>query len=523
MRPKWTIPALLLTILAVGATAAFAGMTMLGDPWADFLVVAALTEAGLLAWTALDKGLSRRQRGWLFGLLVAAPIVGLAFTDVSPLGAFREFFRKQPEPASYEPPPPKEFNYEYPKSDVVPDLTKTSPHDWRGFRGKYGLGRAASPVKLATDWKKNPPKLLWKHPIGGGGGSSVAIVGDFLLSNEQRGKWEVLACYELRTGKQCWEHREDQYFFETFCAAGPRTAPVVVDGNVVTYGGLGRLLKVDGRTGEPLWHVDLLKVHQTNGPSFGITASPLVVDGMVIAGVGATTASLVAHDLETGKLRWKAPGKPASYSSPTEMTLSGFRQIVWFNMEGLYGYDPADGRELWSQPFSYGNRNNVAQPLAFSSTGKGEPDSVMISAGDGAGCAAFAIEKNGGEWKPRKLWENQNLRLKYSSAIQFGDMAVGLDEHILAAIDLKTGKRRWKHGGDRFGYGQIVSSGEQLLVQAEDGKVIIGDVTDKDYIERGKFETVVSKTWNTPALAGDILAVRGVDVMAVYQLPTAEK
>jgi outer membrane protein assembly factor BamB len=244
-----------------------------------------------------------------------------------------------------------------------------------------------------------------------------------------------------------------------------------------------------------------------------------VYDDLAVVGIGGQKGSLVAYDLKSGDLRWSQGRAPASYSSPTVAVLAGARQIVWFRHGGLAGFDPKDGRELWSVVWNDGLGNNVCQPLVFSSNGKGEPDTVLISAGDDAGAAAYAIERSLDGFKARELWKNKNLKLKYSSAIQVRDMAVGLDEHILTAIDLKTGKRRWKHG-DRFGYGQIVASGDQLIVQAEDGRIVLGEAIDKEFIERGKFQSKLEKTWNTPALVGNLLVLRNQQSLAAYQLPT---
>jgi outer membrane protein assembly factor BamB len=520
-RANWLPPIVLLALLAVSGGAALAGFTVIGDPSADFLFAAAIVSAGLLAWVALEKDLPRSQRLTVAGAVVAISVVGLAFTDVGPVSALRDLLRTQREPTPYQAPPPKAFDYEYPASDVVPNLAKTGPRDWPGYLGADRTGWATAPVKLAGDWKSNPPKLLWQHPVGGGV-ASPAVVGDFLISFEQRGKDEVVACYELRTGRQCWEHREDQYANQGYTGPGPQSTPTVVNGLVISFGGLGRLLCLDGATGKSRWNVDLFKRHKPAPGGFGHTASPLVVDDLVVCGIGGENNSLVAYDLQTGKLRWAAGSAGAGYSSPMLVTLGGVRQIVWFNAKELFGCDPEDGRELWSVPWNEGQGNNVCQPLVFSATGKDEPDALLISAGDEAGVGAYAVERTAEGFKTRELWKNKNLRLKYSTAIRVGDMAVGLDERILAAIDLKTGKRRWKHG-DRFGYGQVIASGDQLIVQSEDGRIVLGEATETEFIERGKFQSVLKQTWNAPALSGNVLVLRNHETLAVYELTTEQK
>jgi outer membrane protein assembly factor BamB len=62
--------------------------------------------------------------------------------------------------------------------------------EWPGFRGADRMGHADAP-NLATDWKANPPKLLWKRPVGAGW-SSFAVAGSFAFTQEQRGPQEAV-------------------------------------------------------------------------------------------------------------------------------------------------------------------------------------------------------------------------------------------------------------------------------------------------------------------------------------------
>ena len=64
--------------------------------------------------------------------------------------------------------------------------------EWPAFRGADRMGHTQAP-KLATDWQANPPKLLWKKPVGAGW-SSFAVAGAFAFTQEQRGPNEVVVC-----------------------------------------------------------------------------------------------------------------------------------------------------------------------------------------------------------------------------------------------------------------------------------------------------------------------------------------
>ena len=61
------------------------------------------------------------------------------------------------------------------------------------------------------------------------------------------------------------------------------------------------------------------------------------------------------------------------------------------------------------------------------------------------------------------------MRCKFNSPVMRDGHVYGLDEGLLACLDLKTGRRLWKKG--RYGFGQLLLVGDTLLIQAEDGVI----------------------------------------------------
>ena len=60
--------------------------------------------------------------------------------------------------------------------------------------------------RIATDWEKHPPRLVWRHRVGPGW-SSFAVVGTRLYTQEQRGEEEVVVCYDTASGGELWAQR----------------------------------------------------------------------------------------------------------------------------------------------------------------------------------------------------------------------------------------------------------------------------------------------------------------------------
>jgi outer membrane protein assembly factor BamB len=86
--------------------------------------------------------------------------------------------------------------------------------------------------------------------------------------------------------------------------------------------------------------------------------------------------------------------------------------------------------------------------------------------------------------------------------------AVGFDGSILACIDLKDGKRKWK--GGRYGHGQLVLLPAQglLLVLSEECEFALVSASPDQFTEVARFKAIEGKTWNHPVLVGDVLLVR---------------
>ncbi len=397
-------------------------------------------------------------------------------------------------------------------SDV--NLLETTQHDWPQFLGPNRLASLPD-ANLAHDWSESKPKLLWREPIGAGW-SSVAIVGHYGVTQEQRGEEELVTCYDLDNGKLQWAHATPVRFHEVIAGIGPRATPTIDEGKVYALGALGNLVCLDGATGKLIWQHDIVNENGAKQPQWGKSCSPLIYNDLVIVSAGGPGGkSLVAYNKDDGKLVWSAGDDASSYASPTLMTLCGQPQIVMVNQTMTSGHDPSDGHILWEHvwPEQGIASPNVAQPIAVGD------DRILLTKGYGVGSTLWQIKRNGDAWSVEALWKTNNLKTKMTNAVIRDGYAYGLDEGTLCCIDVATGKKKWKRS--RFGHGQVLLVGDLLLVQSEDGQVALVEASPKKYTELTRLAVVDGQSWNYPALSGRRLVVRTEREVACYELPAA--
>jgi outer membrane protein assembly factor BamB len=115
------------------------------------------------------------------------------------------------------------------------------------------------------------------------------------------------------------------------------------------------------------------------------------------------------------------------------------------------------------------------------------------------------------------LWQSPRLKSKFAPMVFHDGAVFGLDEGVLVAIDPDSGERLWKKG--RYGHGQMILVGGLLLIQAENGNVVLVEANPQEHRELARIEALDGKTWNPPALSGNLLLVRNNTEAACYELP----
>lgn len=363
-------------------------------------------------------------------------------------------------------------------------------------------------IRLDTDWKNNPPELIWRHPIGAGW-SSYAVVGDSAITQEQEDEWEKVVCYDLHTGKEKWTHRDKARYYTALGQLGPRATPTIDGNHVYTVGGTGILNCLKFETGEQIWSTNIFEENNASAPPWGVSVSPLVYGDLVIVSAGGA----VAYNKTTGDIAWTGQRIRSAYSSPFFTNFAGTEQVILFDDGLVTSHEPSTGKLLWKQSWESAGVEIASQPTPL------PEDKLLVSSAYGIGAKLFHITRSNPseEFNVNLLWETIYFKAKFTTIIYYEGFIYGLDDGIFACVNSANGKRKWKRG--RYGHGQTLLITDVLLVLTESGDIVLLEPNPEEHKELAHFSAINGQTWNNPALADNYLLVRNSREAACYRLP----
>src|SRR5262245_16782170 len=375
---------------------------------------------------------------------------------------------------------------------------------WTSYRGPNRDGRYEE-LPVLTSWPAGGLTPIWKQPVGIGY-ASFTVADGVAFTIEQRRRQEIVVAYDLNTGRELWTQGWNAEYTDS-TGDGPRATPAWDDGRLYALGATGELRCLDARTGLVIWGKNILTENGASNLPWAMAASPLIVDDKVIVQPGGSNGnSVVAYNKSNGAPVWKSLNDRQAYVSPMLVTLGGRRQILTVTAVRVVGLAPESGELLWSYPWETDMGINVSQPIIVSA------NRFFISSGYGKGAAL--VEVNGGN--ARTIWENINMKNKFNSSVLHQGHVYGLDEGILTCLDVNTGERKWK--GGRYGYGQLILAGGNLIVITDTGELALVRAAPDQFSEIARFQAIEGKTWNYPAIARGLLLVRNANQMAAYDI-----
>lgn len=439
------------------------------------------------------------------------PIVWFVWDPPSPSEKAQEWLNQNAPTSRFAAVPevPKDQTSEV--AETRARLTITTA-DWPQNCGLHGSREIVEPQCL-FDWQTNMPEERWRHPVGDAW-SSFTIVGERLFTQEQRGPLECVVCYNADSGQELWRHEDNARYETAQGGIGPRATPTVTEDALFSLGATGILNALDPWTGAKIWQRNICDDAESGMIEWGMSGSPMIYENTVIVDAGGyKNKAVIAYHRTTGETVWASGNHQAGYATPRLETIQGTLTLLIFHGDGLQGLDPATGQQLWEYPWTNQYKINVAQPMLVG-------DHLFLSSGYDSGCVLIDPTTLQ-EGKPAEVWPpNKNLKLKFNEAVQRENHVYGLDDGILACIDVKTGKRLWK--GGRYRHGQVLLWGDKLIVQAESGDVAVVEASPKEFKEVTRLAALTDRTWNLPIVNRGRLYARNASEAVCYELPTVK-
>ena len=389
-----------------------------------------------------------------------------------------------------------------------------SADDWPQWRGKNrdGVWREDGIVDML------PPGQLkhrWSAPISSGySGPTVADGRVFVMDRVVEPKQiERVHCFDADTGENVWTHAYDCPYEGISYDAGPRASVTVDAGRAYSLGSAGHLFCFEAATGNVVWQRDLNEDYKIRMPNWGIAASPLIWENLVVVQIGGEDgACLVALDRASGKERWKALTHEASYSSPIMIEQAGKPVLVCWTGEGVAGLDPNSGRIYWEHESRY-----EQWPIAIA-TPVWHNDLLFFSEAHKGSFLLRLIEK---PMAVDQVWHRRDedgdaLHCLISTPYIEGDYIYGADERgVLRCLELASGNQVWQDESavpnDRFATIHLIPHQDHVWLFNERGELILGRLTPQGYQELSRAKLLDPTTdqyrqrdgvtWSHPAFA----------------------
>ena len=427
------------------------------------------------------------------------------------------------------------------------DLATATDYDFNQFLGPNRNLRTSA-VELDTDWKSNPPKLLWKNDVGDAW-SGFAVVNGHAVTQEQRGADECVTCYNVLTGELEWIYqvtrRHEDYL--AMGKVGPRATPAIHNGRVYTTGGNGILDCLDGRDGSLVWSADVPElvgielIPRTNSLGidyaaensslmWGRSCSPLIYNNWVIVAAGGPlglkegdedpTCTLIAFDTVTGKEIWRGGSRRISYGSPSLVTIEGKTQIVVMAEDHAVGHDADTGEELWA----FARKGSSSAEANCSQVNHIGGNRFLLTKGYHLGGEVISVDKDDqGVWNATSLAKNPRLlNTKLTNPIVRGNFAFALSHGFMSCVELPEQapwlEKKWRER-TRYGHGQLLGVGDKFLIHGEKGVLALAEFNSAELKILAQVDTIDGFCWNNIALYGDLVLVRSELQAACYRLP----
>ena len=388
--------------------------------------------------------------------------------------------------------------------------------EWPCF---HGVNRTAksSETGLLKKWRETGPELLWTVSGLGEGYSTVSIAGGYIFAAGMIEKQTYVFAYNLN-GKQIWKMPNGQAWETTMNHArsytGSRSTPTYDNGFVYHLGETGRLAAFDYRTGKEIWFCNLRELFDAEIPEYGYSESILIDGDRLYCNPAGKKGFKVCLNKKDGKLIWvndEIPGV-AGYSSPILAEFGGYRQIINFSSNCIYGADTKTGKLIWSVEYENMRSLNCTDPIFHNGF-------VLASSGYGKGSILIKLNASGDKIIPETVWQTALMDNHHGGVILHDGYLYGAGSNSRGwfCLDFMTGEEIWKSRGK----GSLIYADNMLYCLEENGTMKLVTATTEKYDEVSSFEVPEGGKgvhWAQPVVCGGRLYVRHADKLFAYDV-----
>ena len=383
--------------------------------------------------------------------------------------------------------------------------------DWSRYGGPKGTFQLVG-RQFQADHR---PVVKWERSVGDG---MAGIVGDrnIVITSYLAGEYqltetaqsstptEVVEAFHAITGETVWRYRYEAGFRETQQVFGGRTrapqaTPLLLGKHVVTIGFTGSITCLDRGTGDVVWTKDAVADFKAVPVQFGFSASPIALEGNVLALVGGE-GGLVCLDVRTGELIWNVPCKEASYATPVLWDRPDGRHVVFVTRNRVVGVQAADGRPLWDYRLPEQGLTNVPTPVPVGDTG-------LIVSGQGIqGTRKLEVIKQAEEFRVTEQWKSDE-QFFYCNWLTRGDTLWGCVGNLLVALDTESGERLGRFRG--YADSNWLAGEESVVCLDGKGSLSLLDWTDGGLQVKGSYPLMDARCWTPPTVIESRVYCRG--------------
>jgi outer membrane protein assembly factor BamB len=393
--------------------------------------------------------------------------------------------------------------------------------DWPQYNGP--LGDNSSPESIRTDWAKEPPKVLWRKPIGPGW-SSISVSNGRLFTQDRRqtatGSREFCIALDATSGTELWARDLDIADYTDIAqtdprADGPRSTPTVEGDFLYVSTSQLKLYCLKVADGTPVWSRDFRTELNSQNIPWENAASPLLVGDLIYVNSNGGSRRLMALNKADGQTVWSNLTDGLTHATPIHAAIHGVPQIIFLTRSGLVSVRPDTGALLWRLQFSPSATSTAASPSVVG-------EYVYASAAYGSGTWIGRVAKNGNTFSATQVTQQRgtSYQAHWSTPVAHEGFfytvpAPNTGQGRLACLEAATGMNRWAQtvvGSAGISYGSVIKAANTLIVLSEAGELVLVETNPLLYTETAKFQILDRYCWNRPVLSDGRIYARNSSV-----------